>query len=895
MTKKLFIVDGYAFIFRAYFASPKLTTPDGIAIGAIHGFVKMMLNLVDQHDVDNIVITLDKSSSRSGHRYEMYPEYKSHRPPIDEDLASQLSIMREAIDALGMKYMELDGFEADDIIASYVERMKEEGDCDVVIVSSDKDLYQLIDTSVGVSLYDPIKDVVADEEFVMEKLGVHPNQMVDYLALVGDAADNIPGVRGVGPKTAVSLLEQFDNLDRLYEQCGDIESARVAKLVQNGKDDAFMSRDLVRLKSDIAVMYGLDELAWSGVELHVNSMHDFFTKYSLRSLSSRYLSKYLIDDHDNPAAELVKKENFVEDSLRYDNPDELSVEYLDDLWSKIRYDGYLYIDYELVDAHGDGVMRLDRLTLLFGKTEFIVSGIAGVTDRLRDHCLYDFISKFCVAAFVKKITWDAKPLINYLDSVSILHCAIDGLSAMIHAQGVGRYGESNMMENVLSDCLPEGMELHSGGDLVLIYKLLYPSTLSNLHKKRQISLYYTIERPLISLLVAMERRGILVDCDILRQLLDEYSAKLTDIEKEIYDIAGEEFNIASAKQLSYVLFEQLDLPMPIKRKAGARHYSTNVEVLEHLSMQGFEIADLILSWRRLFKIVSTYVKPLLNNASDDDDKLLIHCVFSSLSTNTGRLSCHSPNLQNIPVKSSEGRRIRDVFIADEGKVLLSADYSQIEIMLLAHIAKVVPLREALNANIDIHALTASQVFGLNIDAVSTEWRNKAKTINFGIIYGMSAFGLARSLNITMHDAKQYIDKYFAQYPGIKDYMENVVREAKMNGYITTIYGRRCYIKNIHSSNKHLVKMAERSAINAPIQGAAADIIKRAMVKLPYDLSKYLKLQIHDELLFEIEKDRVNDVAAAVRNVMESVDHLDIKLNVNIKVGASWGGMVPLIL
>lgn len=893
--KKLFLIDGYAFIFRAFFVAPNLTTPDGVPIGAIQGFVQMLLRIINKQNIENIGVVLDKGSSKNTHRHKIYPEYKANRPPLPKELMVQFGIMREALNAFGIKYLEHNGFEADDIIASYAEDSKKQ-EYELIIVSSDKDLFQLIDQEHNISMYDPIKDVNVNKDYVFQKLGVMPEQVADYLALMGDASDNIPGAKGIGPKTAAVLLQKYGDMDNLYKHINEVQTSRVQSILKRDKEDIFMSRTLVELKYDLPLLYNFNELLWDGIEHHINNLQRFFEKYSLKTLTSRYLNLNVIigNQISNSSYKKEYQNNHVENNdaaniktaglkeIIWSDNNQLNPSKLEEICQYIRYNDYIYINIETKKGINEKENNeLVKISILCNDTIF---HFVNIHEELlnQNSSLYNCIKQIFTTSFIKKITTNYKTMSKIFKAYNINTFQADDIIIMAYALGSGKYNGKYNIDNIFNEYLG-----NSGNDnnILILYKEIYPILLTKLRTQQQISLYYTVDKLLADVLAKMEYAGIYIDVNFLQNLSKEYEIKMSKIAKEIYVNAGSEFNIASPKQLSKVLFEDLKLPSSKKNKKN-NQYSTNSSALEELSMHGHIIADNIIIWRRLFKIVTTYISGLLNNLNHDTK--CIHTNFNTVITNTGRLSSTSPNLQSIPIRTEEGEKIRDAFVARDGYSIISADYSQIEIRLLAHLANIAQLKEALINGVDIHTLTASQVFNIPINDVDYSWRYKAKAINFGIIYGISPFGLARNLGISTYDAGKYIERYFDQYKGIKEYMVKIISEAKNNGYVKTIFNRRCFIQDINHSNGYIRKVAERSAINAPIQGSAADIIRKAMVMLPAEIANYLKLQIHDELLLEVPKNKVEEVVKIVRGVMESAAHLTVPLKVDIGYGESWG-------
>ncbi len=904
--EKLFLVDGYSFIFRAFHAMPNLTTPDGTPIGAITGFIKMMMRLLDGNNVTNIAVILDKVRNKDSHRHIIYPEYKAHRPPVPEELIVQFKIMREVLDALGIRYVEEQGIEADDLIASYTKYAVANG-YQVRIVSSDKDLFQLLDNEAKVVLYDPVKEFCIGVEEVRKKLGVNPEQVADYLALVGDSADNIPGVKGIGPKNASTLLQSYHNIEQIYDNIDSIQPIRIKNLLASEKELAFTSKSLTVLVSNLNLNYNLEEFTWQGLGVHGNDIQQLFQKYALKGLANQYfnkiISQQLSKSKENNSNSTVVEQSIIIKKLECSIDNMLNEEEWKSFWNHVQNYGYLAIYANLKTSkkssknNSDNKSLLQSLSLLSSGFYLTIESPDLILTQV-ESLPYHYLNKLLSSKAIKKIVENYKQLCFMFTNCNITLNAIEDVITMCYSLGAGKYNQKYELTQLANDYLPyffteEYNQLEINLKNTLILDKLYPILLNKLYKQQQLSLYYNIDKPLNAILSNMEKKGVLIDKEFLMALREDYSKQIDRIANEIYAMSGEEINLASPKQLSEVLFKKLKLPISQSRKKddSNHQYSTNSEVLYNLAEQGFVIANKILEWRQLFKITTTYITALLD--SIDTDTRRVHTNFNPTFTNTARLSSSSPNLQSIPIRSNEGNRIRLAFIAEPGSVILSADYSQIELRLLAHIANIIPLREALKSGSDIHSLTASQVFNIPIEKVDNIWRRRAKAINFGIIYGISPFGLARNLRIELEEAKQYINNYFKQYPGIKQYMEDTIKYVKDHGYALTLFKRRCYIPDISSKNSTIFKIAERAAINAPLQGTAADIIRKAMVKLPQDVSRYLRLQIHDELLFEIPESEVNQLSSIIRHTMESVANLSVPLSVDLSVGRSWGELIKI--
>ncbi len=747
---KIFIIDGYGFLFRAYHSMPPLTSPDKIPVGAVHGFISMVLKVIEEFAPSHAVMVFDSGSKNF--RHELYSEYKSHRPPAPEDLIPQFEIVREAATALGFPVMERIGYEADDVIASLVKTFPSE---EIVIISSDKDLMQLI--SDRVSMFDGMKNKYIRAAEVFEKFGVAPEKVVDALAIMGDSSDNVPGIPGIGPKGAAELIHLFGSLEGVLENAESIKQNARRKSVIDNKDKALISKQLVMLDSDIDLAVNMRDITLATPD-H-DELNGFFDRYGLKNLKAR--------------AHKVFKFN--------------------------------------------------------------------AAPSKQDHTTNIF----------KNLCLDIKLLIKQNPTENF--SSFEDLSLMNYATSAG--------------IKQEEVDFSSYHDLF-----------SKLHEHSAFELYYDFDLPFANVLAHLELTGIKVDVQILNDLSKEFELQLAEISKQIYDLAGVEFNIASPKQLAEILFKKLALPKDTKSD------STNADVLENLSAQGFVIADHILKWRQISKLKNTYTDVLPSHINPETGR--IHSSFSQIGTTTSRISSTNPNLQNIPIRSEYGEKIRSSFIPEKGCKLISADYSQIELRLLAHVANIESLTKAFKNGEDIHSSTAIQIFG----EATKENRRAAKAINFGIIYGISAFGLAKQLNITQKQAADYIEKYFALYPGIKEYMERTIAFARENGYVQNIFGRKCFIPEIN--NRAMKGFAERAAINAPLQSSSADITKIAMNRIfthlkEKDYKTRMVLQIHDEILLEAPEDEVVLVMVEVQKIMQDVVELKSKMVVDVSAQDCW--------
>ena len=832
----LCIVDGYNFVFRAFHSLPPLTTSAGLPVGAVYGFVNMLAKLVEDNDRDMLAIALD--SGKKTFRHERYPDYKANREAPDEALIKQFPIIREAIAALNVKSIEIPGVEADDIIAAYAKLAANEG-IKVRIISSDKDLVQLIGPNI--ELFDPLKRRYFDKQLVFDKFGIKPEQMIDYLAMVGDASDNIPGVKKVGPKTAAKLLAQFENLAEIYHNLEEVWPERVRNLLHQAKDMAFLSQELVTLKSSgFDLPYTLAELKCQAIDQEV--LQGFMQKYEFKSLA--------VKKSVPVAAKAVVM------------PEVMTVTAgeLADLFSEICLYGKFYLH-----------VTEEKFSCYFGGNLFMLAGTKA--ELIAD--IMPLIKLIVQEPAIKVTAYDMKSFMSFFAGMQFT--AFDDLSLLFYTLNTGR-----KFHNINDVITALGMSDAAEVSAFTIYQLAQ-NLQAQLVQEKQFLIYEDIEKPLMHLLVAMEKKGVLISTDKLSSLSKEFNEKMQVLEKQIYDLAGQEFNIASPKQIGEIIFDKLKVASGKKsKKSGA--YITDAETLDGLAAAGIKIVEHILKWRHYAKLVGTYTEALQKAVVADGR---VHTCFSMITTTTSRLASHNPNLQNIPVRTAEGSRIRQAFIAPAGCQIIAADYSQVELRILAHMADIKVLQEAFKRNEDIHRATAAQIFNVALDAVDNELRRKAKAINFGIIYGISAFGLANNLGIEKKAAQNYIDAYFAKYPGIKEYMDKTIEQAKSFGYVTTIMGRKCYIDKINDRNFNLRNFAQRAAINAPIQASAAEVIKKAMLKLNDELKQYLILQIHDELLFEVPNELVDRVSKQIKQEMQDIIKLSVPLEVDVSFGENW--------
>jgi DNA polymerase I len=906
----LVLLDGSGFIFRAFHALPPMSNPAGVPVNAVFGFTNMLTRLMRDHVGTHLACIFD--AGRTTFRNDLYPRYKAHRPEPPEDLRPQFSLIRDAAKAFNVPSIELEGYEADDLIATYARAVVEAGGC-CTIVSSDKDLMQLV--RPGVELLDPIKQKPIREPEVIAKFGVAPEQVIDVQALMGDPTDNVPGVPGIGPKGAATLVAEFGSLDAILEAAPGMKASKRRDALIAHADDARISRTLVTLVQDVPLPTPIEELGVRDPEpetlrvwLDEMGFHSTIQRMGLGALASRART-----DGTPPAADVVAAE--IEAGF---GPYEtvLSLEALDGWIAKARSAGAFAIDTEtdglnprranllgfsMATAPGEAAYVPLRHE---GTLEHPASGqleaadaLARLAPLLADRSVLKIFqnAKFDLAVFERAGVPDIAPiddtmLISYaqsagahgqgMDELSRLHLGHDPISYdAVTGTGRARIPFAQVPLDRATEYAAEDADV-----TLRLWQALRPS----LRVNKALALYEDMERPLIGVLAGMESLGVRVDAVELRRMSADFGQRMAALETEIHALAGRSFNLGSPKQLGEILFDEMGLTGGKRMKSGA--WGTDSSVLQELADQGHDLPSRILAWRQIAKLKSTYADALVEQMDPGSGR--VHTSFQMAVTSTGRLSSNDPNLQNIPIRTEEGGRIRRAFVAAEGYTLLSADYSQIELRLLAHVADLPALRDAFEKGQDIHARTASEVFGIPIEGMDSLTRRRAKAINFGIIYGISAFGLARQLGVPQIEARRYIDAYFARYPGIRDYMDRTRDEARAHGFVTTPFGRRCYVPGINEKNGARRSYAERQAINAPLQGGAADIIKRAMVRLARKLpdtgmDARMLLQVHDELLFEVRPDAVEDFARLVRNEMETAATLSVPLVVETGIGPNW--------
>ena len=918
----LHLIDGSAFIFRAYHALPPLTRKsDGLPIGAVAGFCNMLYRYVEGNTgpdaPTHAAVIFDKGSHTF--RNDMYDLYKANRDAMPEDLRPQIPLTRTATIAFNIACEEKEGFEADDIIATLaVQARKAGGRC--TIISSDKDLMQLVGD--GVEMLDAMKNKTINRDGVFEKFGVYPERVVDVQALAGDSVDNVPGAPGIGIKTAALLINEYGDLDALLERAGEIKQPKRRETLIENAEQIRLSRRLVLLDENTPLDFTLDDLEVKDPD--PDTLLAFLAEMEFRTLSKRVadqLGREAPAIADAPAApDATVAADIPFDPSKYEQVSDAAAL---QKWINRAYEfGYVAVDTETTGLNemtadlvgislaveaGQAcyiplIHKAHRGDDLFGSDD-LAEGQMPTEEALR--MLTPMLEDPSILKIGQNMKYDAK----IFAQIGITVAPFDDTMLMSYAQhaGLHNHGMDTLSERYLGHTpIPIKPLLGSGKSAITFDKVpledavkyaaedaditlrLWQFLKPQLHMAQVTKVYETLERPLVPVLAAMERSGIKVDRDTLSRMSNAFAQKMAGLEDEIYGLAGRKFNVGSPKQLGEILFDEMSLEGGKKGKTGA--YATGVDVLEDLATE-HELPARVLDWRQLSKLKSTYTDALQTHINADTGR--VHTSYSIAGASTGRLASTDPNLQNIPIRTEEGRRIREAFIAEPGKTLVALDYSQIELRILAHIADIPELKQAFKDGIDIHALTASEMFGVPLDKMTPEVRRQAKAINFGVIYGISGFGLARNLRIPRAEAQGFIDRYFERFPGIRTYMDDTKAFAKEHGYVQTLFGRKIHTPNIGAKGPH-AGFAARAAINAPIQGTAADVIRRAMIRMPdaiADIPATMLLQVHDELLFEVDEDHEDSLITAAREVMENANDpvvkLDVKLTVDAGQGKNW--------
>ncbi len=917
-TDHFYLIDGSGYIFRAYYALPPLTRKsDGLPTGAVSGFCSMLFKLLEDSKSDknlqkptHFAVIFD--SARKTFRNEIYSDYKANRAEAPDDLAPQFEYIRKSVLAFNLPSIELLNYEADDLIATYVEEILKKG-AQVTIVSSDKDLMQLYRKDVRI--YDPMKNKFITEEDVKKKFGVDSNKVIDVQALAGDSSDNVPGVPGIGVKTAAELINKYGTLEKLLKSAHEIKQNKRRETLIENKDKALISKKLVTLKNDVPTNIKLDQLSLK--EIDKEKLYKFLREMEFNRLLSSAISVYgepnfsttkdnaIIKNKENP----IDKKNYylIDDINEIDN------------WIKEAEEiGEISVDTETnsLDPHQADLIGISLSTKI-GKACYIPIGHKSkknmdknlVLEKLKplledpsiqkigQNIKFDFIVFFKQGIEITSMedtmlmsyVLDAGKNRHNMDTLAEIHLGHKTI-AFKDLVGTGKK-EINFSEVDIEKAKDYAAE---DADITL---RLYQKFKKSLKTEKMTNLYETFEKPMIKILALMEIEGIMIDSKFLKTLSLKFEKKIKKIQNEVFKISKKEFNIASPKQLGEIIYNDLKIANLKKTKKGS--FATSASVLEDLAFKGHKFPQLILDWRQLSKLKNTYSDTLPEHINPKTKR--VHTSFLLAATTTGRLASSDPNLQNIPIKSEDGKDIRKAFITDKGSVLISADYNQIEMRILADLADVKELKKAFKNKEDIHSLTASQIFNVDIKKVNEDQRRKAKAINFGIIYGISQYGLAKQINVTNHEAEEFLNAYFARFPEIKVYMDRTIKFCRKSGYVNNIFGRRSHFININDKNYNIRNFQERAAINAPIQGSASEIMRLAMIRLSkrfneenFKKTKML-LQIHDELIFETSKVEAKRISKVIIDEMSSVTDSDIHsfsipLTVDINIGDNWGGL-----
>jgi DNA polymerase-1 len=920
----LHLIDGSAFIFRAYHALPPLTRKsDGLPVGAVSGFVNMLQRYVENNsgsDAATHVAVIFDYSGRS-FRNDLYDQYKANRPPAPEDLIPQFPLTRRATEAFNIACKEIEGYEADDIIATLAHQARDAGGR-VTIISSDKDLMQLVGN--GVEMLDPMKNKRIDREGVVEKFGVGPERVVDVQALAGDSVDNVPGAPGIGIKTAALLINEFGDLESLLDRAEEIPQPKRRETLIANREQIELSKRLVSLDCETPLDFTLDDLEVRDPE--PDALFGFLAEMEFRTILKRVADKLGVEppavmDTTPQGADPVSEPEAPK-ALPFD-PD--TYECVSDaaalqIWiDRIRGRGYVAVDTETTSLDE---MRAELVGISLcvepgqacyiplmhkaSAADDLFGGVALAEGQMGLNECLDMLGPVLEDAAILKIGQNIKYDAKIFARNGITVVPIDDTMLMSYAMNAGlhNHGMDLLSEQCLGHIPIEIKTLLGSGKSAITFDRvpvadavryaaedadvtlrLWETFKPQLHRKRVATVYETLERPLVPVLARMEMAGIKVDRDTLSRMSNAFAQSMAGLEDEIQKLAGRPFNVGSPKQLGEILFDEMALPGGVKGKTGA--YGTGADVLEDLATE-HELPGKVLDWRQLAKLKSTYTDALQDHINPETGR--VHTSYSIAGANTGRLASTDPNLQNIPVRTEEGRRIREAFVAEKGKVLVSLDYSQIELRILAHVAGIEALKTAFREGHDIHAMTASEMFDVPLDQMTPDIRRQAKAINFGVIYGISGFGLARNLRIPRDQAQGFIDRYFERFPGIRAYMDNTVAFAKENGFVQTLFGRKIHTPEINAKGPG-AGFARRAAINAPIQGTAADVIRRAMIRMDGaigHLPAKMLLQVHDELLFEVDEAATDDLIDVAREIMEGAAAPAVKMDVALSVDAGRG-------
>ena len=906
-----YLVDGSGYIFRAYYALPPLSRKsDGLPTGAVNGFCKMLFDLLEEVRSDDsknkpthFAIVFD--SARKNFRNDIYPDYKANRSEAPEDLIPQFNYIRKSVDAFNLPSIEMLNYEADDLIATYAEKIIKDGN-KATIISSDKDFMQLV--KPGIRLYDPIKNKEIGLNEVKEKFGVKPNQVIDVQSLAGDSSDNVPGVPGIEIKTASELINQYDNLENLLKNVEKIKQNKRRQTLTENQDKAILSKKLVTLKNNVPIKISLESLKIKSIAQE--KLYSFLREMEFNRLLSQAIAYYGEPNQDKPN---IAKPNSQIDRKKYVQIKEIKEL---DIWlNKCEEKGIVAVDTETnsldpINANLVGIslcvapneacyipLLLDGKNFL--NTKKVLEKIKPIMEdqsikKIGQNIKYDWIIFLrngiklnpVEDTMLMSYTLDAGNNRHGMDMLSEIHLGHKPLTFKDVA-GIGK-------KQVTFDKVPLKIATEYAAEDADITFRLYEIFKKRISNEKLIKIYESFEKPMIEILAKMEICGIKINSNFLKKLSINFEKKINELENKIFKISNKKFNIASTKQLGEILYNELKIGSLKKTKKGS--FATSAAILEDLAFKGHEVPKLVLDWRQISKLKNTYTDALPGHINKISGR--VHTSFLLAATSTGRLASSDPNLQNIPIKNDEGREIRKAFIAENNCSLISADYNQIEMRILADIADVKELKKAFKNNEDIHSLTASQVFNIPISKVDEDMRRKAKSINFGIIYGISQYGLAKQILVSNNEAKDFLDLYFKKFPEIKDYMKSTVNFCRKNGYVINVFGRRCYLRGINDKNFNVRNFQERAAINAPIQGTAADVMRLAMMDIFQYINKEnltnlkMMLQIHDELIFEVLDKDSQTVSKFIKKIMSDVSsnefyNFSVPLTVDINVGKNW--------
>ena len=915
-TDHFYLVDGSGYIFRAYYALPPLTRKsDGLPTGAVSGFCSMLFKLLEDSKSNqnlqkptHFAVIFD--SARKTFRNEIYSDYKANRSEAPDDLAPQFEYIRKSVLAFNLPSLELMNYEADDLIATYTDKILNAG-AKVTIVSSDKDLMQLYRKNVRI--YDPMKNKFISEDDILNKFGVDSSKVIDVQALAGDSSDNVPGVPGIGIKTAAELINKYVNLENLLESAHEIKQNKRRETLIENKDKALISKKLVTLKHDAPIKIAPNELQLKDIDK--DKLYKFLREMEFNRLLSSAISAY-----GEPDLSSFKKEIKIEDNqIKIDRSKYYLINNLDEIdeWIKeAEQNGEVAVDTETssLDPHNTDLIGISLSTKI-GKACYIPIGHKTKKNIDKDKVLKK-LKPLLEDSSIKKIGQNIKFdfIVLYKNGIDITSIEDTMLMSYVLDAGKNRHNMDTLSEIHLNhktvafkDVVGSGkkeinfsqVDIEKAKDYAAedadITLRLYKKFFKSLKEEKMLNIYEIFEKPMIKILAFMEIQGIKIDYKFLKTLSLKFGKKIDKIQKEVFKISNKEFNIASPKQLGEILYNDLKIADLKKTKKGS--FATSASVLEDLAFKGHKFPQLILDWRQVSKLKNTYSDSLPEHINPNSKR--VHTSFLLAATTTGRLASSDPNLQNIPIKSQDGKDIRKAFIAEKDHVLISADYNQIEMRILADLADVKELKKAFKNNEDIHSLTASQIFDIDIKKVDQDQRRKAKAINFGIIYGISQYGLAKQINVSNYEAEEFLKAYFFKFPEIKVYMDQTIKFCRKSGYVNNIFGRRSHFININDKNYNVRNFQERAAINAPIQGSAAEIMRLAMIRLNIKLNEQKKqkskmlLQIHDELIFETHKDEVKKVSKIIKEEMMSVaksDHhsFSIPLTIDLNTGNNWG-------